>query len=244
MKTLNVSKLIKYFVLGTALVAGLSACGKRGDDNEGLNAFSASNNDRDINGQPFFETTTRAYSVQNWNQSQSLTISWRFAGQNINPNAPQQQNNNGQFQQPINYYSPAMTYVGKVAAIGRIDVSVPMNLYFCGTLPAGSYELQTQDVGRWNQGQISGIRLVARGAVTFTALLVNSRAWDNSNYYNGPSASANRYIEGTFRIEQINGYYCQGADFNMYAPWGGGWGNGWNGGGFGGGFNFNGGFRF
>lgn len=227
MKTYNLSQLVKGLVLATALVAGLSACGRRNDNNQPQNVFQQSNLDGDINGQPFYETTTRAYSQNYWSASTYLTLNWRFAGQNINPNQ-QQNNNNNSFNNGYNnnsFLTPAMAYSGKVAAVGNMVIATPLNLSFCGTIPAGTYDLQTETVGRWNQGQISGLRLVLRGPVTFSVVLYNAQAseytygggYNPYNPYQGGYASANnRRISGTLTIEQVNGYYCQGSNYTMY----------------------------
>ena len=234
MKTYNLSQIVKGLVLATSLVAGLTACGKKGDENQPQNVFQQSNSDGDITGQPFFETTTRAYSQNYWNSSTFLTVNWKFAGQNINPQAVPQQNNNNGYNTGYNngynnsYLSPAMSYSGKVAAVGSIAIPAALNLSFCGTIPAGTYDLQTNNVGRWNQGQISGIRLVLRGPVTFYVVLYNAQATEYSYGNNYPYAqpygqqqgynqSANsKRISGTLQIESVNGYYCQGATYNMY----------------------------
>lgn len=230
MKTYNVSQIVKGLVLATALVAGLAACGKKADNNQPQNVFQQSNMDGDINGQPFFETTTRAYSQNSWNYSSYLTINWQFAGQNINPNTAN--NNSNSFNNGYNnsFSSPSMIYSGKVAAVGSIAVSASMNMSFCGTIPAGTYNIQTTTVGRWNQGQISGIRLAAVGPVTFSIVLYNAQAYDYSYgssypyaqpyqppyYQQGYYQSANgKRITGTLQIESVNGYYCQGASYYM-----------------------------
>ncbi len=238
MKTYNLSQIVKGLVLATSLVAGLTACGKKGDENQPQNVYQQSNSDRDITGQPFFETTTRAYGQNYWNSSTFLTINWKFAGQNINPQSAPQNNNNGYSSGYNNnsYLSPAMSYSGKVAAIGSVAIAAPLNLSFCPTIPAGTYDLQTSTVGRWNQGQISGIQLVLRGPVTFFAVLYNAQAsefsYGNSypyaqpyqqQYYpqqgyqqQGYQSSNSRRISGTLRIVSVNEAYCQGADYNMY----------------------------
>lgn len=229
MKTYNLSQVVKGLVLATALLAGLTACGKKADNNQPQNVFQQSNNDADITGQPFFETTTRAYNINSWNSSNFLTINWQFAGQNINPNGAQNNNNNYGYNN-YNYSAPSMQYSGKVAAAGNVVLSTPLNLSFCGTIPAGTYTLTTTTVGRWNQGQISGLRLAASGPVTFYVVLYNAQAYDYSfgnsypyaqpyqqPYQQGYYQSANgKRVSGSLQIEQVNGYYCQGSSYQMY----------------------------
>jgi hypothetical protein len=229
MKTFKMTKIVKGFVLATSLVVGLTACGKKADNNnQAQNVFQQSNLDGEINGQPFFETTTRAYSQNYWTASTYLTLNWQFAGQNISPTNPQ--NNNNSFNNGFNnsFSSPAMAYSGKVAAAGSMVIAAPLNLSFCGLIPAGTYNLTTATVGRWNQGQISGVRIVLSGPVTFYAVLYNAQATEfaGNNYpyqqpfnqgFQQPYQSANgRRITGTLQIEQVNGYYCQGASYYMY----------------------------
>lgn len=222
MKTLNLSQIVKGVVLATALVAGLAACGRPGNENN-FNVFQQDNRDPDINGQSFFEATTRAYSINSWNtNANSLTLNWRFAGQNTAPTA---QNYDGVYA----FQSPALMYSGKVSAVGTVVVSAPLNLYFCGQVPAGNYELGTEVVGRWNQGQISGIRLIARGPVTFVLTLSNTQAYDYSfaggafpqPHFGGGfnprfGGFQSKGINGTMMIEQVNGFYCQGAFYNLF----------------------------
>lgn len=223
MKTYNLSQVVKGLVLATALVAGLAACGKKADNNQPQNVFQQSNNDADITGQPFFETTTRAYSQNYWSSSNFLTINWQFAGQNINPNGVQNNSYNNNYN--YNYASPSMAYAGKVAAAGNIVLSAPLNLSFCGTIPAGTYNLTTSTVGRWNQGQISGLRLALIGPVTFYVVLYNAQAYDYSfgnsypyaqPYQQGYYQQNGKRISGTLQIESVNGYYCQGSSYTMY----------------------------
>lgn len=218
MKNNNLTKLIKGLLATAVLSTLLIACGnKSGDNNPQLNAFTQSCvNCEGITGFPFFSAQTKAslynpYSYGYGGQT-AMTINWSFSGQNINSQAQGQSQT--QPQSNYQYGSPAMNYVGKVSAAGQVSVTSTIggtnNGYFCPAIPAGTYNLATQTVGQWSQGQISGLRLVISGPVTMTVSLNQAQAYQNSYQY-----SSSSYIAGSLVIEQVNGYYCQGLQLNM-----------------------------
>lgn len=211
MKTNNLNKLIKVALLSAALVTSVVACGNKNKDNQQLNAFQQScvSNCEDISPIPFFSVNTTGQSMTygyGYGSTSSLRMSLSFAGQNIS----QQQNQNQNYNP---WASPAMNYVGRVSAVGTVTFSQALNLGFCPAIPAGQYSLATQTAGQWNQGQISGIRFVISGPVSMTALLLNAQASEGGYYQYGSGGSR---LYGNLQIEQVNGYYCQGANFYLY----------------------------
>lgn len=212
MRTNNLNKLIKVALLSAALVTSVVACGNKNKDNQQLNAFQQScvSNCQDISAIPFFSVNSTAQSQSygygyGYGSQSSMRLSLSFAGQNIN----QQQNQNQNYNQ---WASPAMNYTGRVSAIGTVTTSQVLNLGFCPQVPAGQYSLATQTAGQWNQGQISGIRFVISGPVSMTAILLNAQASEGMYQY----GSGGSRLYGTLQIEQVNGYYCQGANFYLY----------------------------
>ena len=216
MKNNNLTKLAKGFLTVAALSTVLIACGNKKDDNNPqLNAFTQSCvNCEGITGYPFFIAQTRAtlYSSygSGYGSQAAININWSFSGQNINTQAQGQ----SQTQPSYQYGSPAMNYVGKVSAAGQVNVTATIggsnNGYFCPAIPAGTYNLATQTVGQWNNGQISGLKLIISGPVTMTVVLNQAQAAQYSYQY-----SSSSYITGGLIIEQVNGYYCQGLQFYM-----------------------------
>lgn len=204
MKTYNLTKLVKGLALATALVTSVIACGNKNKDNQNLNAYQQScSNCQNISGYPFFTTQTTAQSVRSYNVG--MRINWSFSGQN-------QSQVQGQNQTQYNPYgSPAMNYSGQVSALGNIVVTTAIPPSMCPSIPAGQYNLSTQTVGTWNQGQISGLKFLVTGPVAFTAILLNAQA---TEYMNGYSTSSR--IMGNLQIEQVNGYYCNSNDFYLY----------------------------
>ncbi len=208
MKNNNLIKLIKAVIAGALLSALLIACGKKNVDPLPVNAFTKNCPGCDgITGFPFFTATTQALSQSGYGGSYNsgMTLSWSFSGQNISGQAQ------GQTYNP--HASPAMNYVGKVSAAGKVTVAGVLNLGFCPAVPAGTYDLSTQTVGQWANGQISGLRMLITGPVTMTVTLSQAQASQYS-YSNSYSQSTSR-IYGTMIIEQVNGYYCQGAQFYL-----------------------------
>lgn len=216
MKNNNLTKLAKGFLAVAMLSTALVACGNKKDDNNPqLNAFTQSCvNCEGITGYPFFIAQTRAtlYSSYGYGYGSqaAININWSFSGQNINTQAQGQ----SQAQPSYQYGSPAMNYVGKVSAAGQVNVTSTIggsnNGYFCPAIPAGTYNLATQTVGQWANGQISGLRLIISGPVTMTVVLNQAQAAQYSYQY-----SSSSYITGGLIIEQVNGYYCQGLQFYM-----------------------------
>lgn len=214
----NLTKLAKGFLAVAVLSAVLVACGNKGDEyNPQLNAFTKNCvNCEGITGFPFFTAQTRASLYNSYGSlygaQASMNINWSFSGQNINYQAQGQ--NQTQPQPTYQYGSPAMNYVGKVSAAGQVNVTAAIggsnNGYFCPAIPAGTYNLATQTVGQWNNGQISGLRLIISGPVTMTVVLSQAQATQFSYQY-----SSSSYITGGLIIEQVNGYYCQGLQFYM-----------------------------
>lgn len=204
MKNINLTKLAKGILLTAVISSVLIACGKKEDNNNQINAYTQSCvNCEGITGFPFFTVQTQAYSQTGYSYSNAMTVNWSFSGQNLS----------GQTQQNYNpYSSPAMNYVGKVSAAGKVTVAAALNLGFCPQVPAGTYNLTTQTVGQWANGQISGLRMLFSGPVTMTVALSQAQA---SEYSYGYQYSNSSRIYGTMIVEQVNGYYCQGAQFYM-----------------------------
>lgn len=219
MKNNNIPKLVKGIFTAAILSTLLMACGKKNDETLPVNAFTQSCiNCEGITGFPFFSAQTQAYQQnQGYGYTTAMAISWSFSGQNINGQAQQGlpgQQAQGQYGQQYNQYaSPAMNYVGKVSAAGKVTVSGGLNLGFCPQVPAGTYNLTTQTVGQWANGQISGLRMLISGAVTMTASLSQAQASEYSYGYQSTAGTSRLY--GTLIIEQVNGYYCQGAQFYL-----------------------------
>jgi hypothetical protein len=210
MKTNNLNKLIKVALLSAALVTSVVACGNKNKDNQQLNAFQQScvSNCQDISAIPFFTVNSTAQSQTygyGYGSQSSMRLSLSFAGQNIS----QQQNQNQNYNP---WASPAMNYSGRVSAVGTVTISQVLNLGFCPQVPAGQYSLATNTAGQWNQGQISGIRFVISGPVSMTAILLNAQATEGMYQY----GSGGSRLYGTLQVEQVNGYYCQGANFYLY----------------------------
>jgi hypothetical protein len=230
MKNKNLAYLLKSLMAVTALTSVLVACGsKNNDNNQNLNAYTASCVNCDgITGYPFFTADTSAYyynASTRYTNTPTMKINWSFSGQNISGQAQGQSSYNP-------YASPAMQYVGKVSAAGTINLATPVNFGFCPQFPAGTYNLTTQTVGQWNAGQISGLKILISGAVSATAYVQQAQAYENTGYsgyngYNGynpynqynnglGSTSGSRITGGYLVIEQVNGYYCQGAQLALY----------------------------
>jgi len=91
-----------------------------------------------------------------------------------------------------------------------VTVTNALSFGFCPAIPPGAYTLSTQTAGQWSGGQISRIKLIVSGPVSYTAIFTQGQASDNGYGY-----SAGSYISGRMQIEQVNGYYCQGL-FYMY----------------------------
>jgi hypothetical protein len=210
MKTNNFNKLIKVALLSAALVTSVVACGNKNKDNQQLNAFQQScvSNCQDISAIPFFTVNSTAQSQSygyGYGSQSSMRLSLSFAGQNINPQQSQNQNYN-------QWASPAMNYSGRVSVVGTATTSQVLSPAFCPQVPAGQYSVVTNAAGQWNQGQISGVRLVFSGPVSMTAILTNAQASEGMYQY---GAGGSR-LYGTLQIEQVNGYYCQGSNFYLY----------------------------
>jgi hypothetical protein len=204
MKNNNLTKIVKG-LLATALLTTLVACGKKADNNnQNLNAFTQSCVNCDgITGFPFFTAQSQAYKMNyyGYGYTNAMTLNLSFSGQNINGQA-QGQSQNGYNQ----YASPAMNYVGKVSAAGQITVAAVLNLGFCPAVPAGTYNLTTQTVGQWANGQISGLRMLIQGPVSMLAVINQAQASEYGYQYSSSSR-----VTGQIVIEQVNGYFCQGA---------------------------------
>ncbi|MEK6628334.1 MAG: hypothetical protein AABY53_06890 [Bdellovibrionota bacterium] len=212
MKNNNIPELVKGILTVAILSTLLIACGKKNDQTLPVNAFTqscAGPECQTISGFPFFSAQTRAYQQgQYYSNSAVMSVNWSFSGQNIN--------GQGQGQQYNQYASPAMNYVGKVSAAGSVTVSGLLNLGFCPQVPAGTYNLTTQTVGQWSNGQISGLRMFISGSsITMTASLSQAQASEYSYGYGYQSGVSNSRIYGNLIIEQVNGYYCQGAQFYL-----------------------------
>ena len=208
MSTQNLTKLAKGILLAAALVTSVIACGKKNqDNNQNMNAFTMSCvNCQNITGFPFFTAQTGAYRLNSYSygSTEAFRINWSFSGQNVNS---QTQANNPYGQQ---YGSPAMTYNGQVSAAGQVTVTNPINFGFCPAIPPGAYTLATQAAGQWSGGQISGIKLLITGPVSFTAIFTQGQASDNGYGY-----AAGNFVSGNMQIEQVNGYFCQGASLYL-----------------------------
>lgn len=214
MKTLKLTKLVKGVLISAALITSVVACGNKNKDNNNQNAFQMScSNCGEISGIPFFSVNTVAQSMSYYGSTTAMRLSLSFSGQN----AQQQQQPQQQGQQ-YNYYSPAsMLYTGKVSAIGTVAVSYPLNLGMCPQLPAGNYNLVTRNAGMWNgngsQAQISGLRVeLQRDGMNIVASFSN--VWAIEYPYSGYSSSSR--LSGNLQIEQVNGYWCQGANYYLY----------------------------
>ncbi|MEQ1723081.1 MAG: hypothetical protein ABL930_07880 [Pseudobdellovibrio sp.] len=204
MKNNNLTKIAKG-LLATALLTTLVACGKKADNNnQNLNAFTLGcvANCEGITGFPFFAAQTQAYKMNyyGYGYTNAMSLNLSFSGQNINSQAQGQGQNNNQ------YASPAMNYVGKVSAAGQVNVAAILNLGFCPAVPAGQYNLVTQTAGQWANGAISGLRMVIQGPVTMTAVINQAQASEYGYQYSSSSR-----VTGQIVIEQVNGYFCQGA---------------------------------
>lgn len=208
MSTQKFTKLAKGILLATALITSVIACGKKNqDNNQNINAFTQSCvNCQNITGFPFFTAQTSAYRTNyyGYGYTQAFKINWSFSGQNVNS---QTQASNPYGQQ---YGSPAMSYNGQVSAAGQVSVTTALNFGFCPAIPPGAYNLTTQTVGQWSGGQISGLKLLLTGAVSMTAILTQGQASDN-----GYGTAAGSFVSGNLQIEQVNGYYCQGASLYL-----------------------------
>lgn len=216
MKNSNLAKikgLLKGVVAGAALLGVLAACGNKNDNTTPINAFTQSCvNCENITGFPFFSAQTQAYSMNysSWSGTSALTLAWSFSGQNTNT-----QNSGQNYNQ---WASPAMNYAGQVSAAGTANVTTALNLGFCPQLPPGRYNLTTQTVGQWNQGQISGLKMLLTGPVTAVAVVNQAQASEYSyggGWFGGGGTATSR-VNGYLVIEQVNGYYCQGAQLTMY----------------------------
>lgn len=207
-------KTIKGTLLATALMTTLAACGNKNNNTTPINAYTQSCvNCENITGYPFFSAQTQAYRTQGWSYMSAMTIAWSFSGQNTNTM------NNGQSYNQ--WASPAMNYSGQVSAAGTVNVSTATNLGFC-PLPAGTYTLTTQTVGQWNQGQVSGLKLLITGPATLTAVVNQAQATEYSygygggGYWGGGSNTGSSRVQGYLVIEQVNGIYCHGAQLTIY----------------------------
>jgi hypothetical protein len=209
MKNNNLTKIAKG-LLALALLSTLVACGKKTDNNnQNLNAFTQNCIncvDNGITGFPFFSSQSQAYkpSYYGYGYTNAMTLNLSFSGQNINAQAQAQDNNN-------QFVSPAMNYVGKVSAAGQVNVAAVLNLGFCPAVPAGQYNLSTQTVGQWSKGAISGLRMLISGPVTMTAVINQAQAYE----YGYSQYSNNSRVYGQIVIEQVNGYFCQGATLQL-----------------------------
>jgi hypothetical protein len=145
-------------------------------------------------------------SYNGYSSTNAMTLSWSFSGENISSQA-QGQSSTPTYNQ---YASPAMNYSGKVSAAGKIKVAAALNFGFCPQIPAGEYNLSTHTVGQWTNGQISGLKLIISGAVNMTAYLSQAQASESTYQYSSSSR-----VNGNLIIEQVNGYYCQGAQLYM-----------------------------
>jgi hypothetical protein len=206
MKCNNLTKIAKGF-LATALLSTLVACGKKADNNnQNLNAFNLGcvANCEGITGIPFFTAQTQAYKMNyyGYGYTNAMTLNLSFSGQNINSQAQGQNNNQ--------YASPAMNYVGKVSAAGQVNVAAVLNLGFCPAVPAGQYNLVTQTAGQWANGTISGLRMLIQGPVAITAVINQAQASEYGYQYSSSSR-----VTGQIVIEQVNGYFCQGATLQL-----------------------------
>jgi len=219
MRNENLKNLVKG-VLATAVVSALLiACKPKNDEVLPVNAYTKNCLDcaaAGITGFPFFTAQTQALKQGAFTggyssgYSTAMTVNWSFSGQNLNTQVQ------GQSQQGQTYYqysSPAMSYVGKVSAAGKVEVAAPLNLGFCPAVPAGTYELSTQTLGQWTNGQITGLKILIFGPVTMTATLSQGQASEYSYGYQYSAGSSRVY--GNLIVEQVNGYYCQSAQFYL-----------------------------
>ena len=208
MRTDKLTKLAKGIFLAAAFMATVIACGKKSqDNNQNVNAFTQSCvNCQNITGFPFFTAQTTAYksNYYGYGYTEAMKINWSFSGQNVSSQA---QANNPYGSQ---YGSPAMNYNGQVSAAGQVTVTAAINFGFCPAVPPGTYNLTTQTVGQWSAGAISGLKLLITGPVNMTALLTQAQATEY-----GYQVSSGSRISGNLQIEQVNGYFCQGAQLYL-----------------------------
>lgn len=203
----KLAKITKGIFVTAFLAASLVACGKKADNTQPINAFTqncAGANCQSISGFPFFSAQTQAYLMSGFGYNNALSLNWSFSGQNT-AGAQQQQGYN-------QYTSPAMNYVGLVSATGQVNVSTPLSLGFCPQIPSGQYSLNTQTIGQWANGAISGLRFVISGPVSIIATLNQAQAYE----YGFSAYSTSSKVSGTLVIEQVNGYFCQGANFQLW----------------------------
>jgi|GEM_PF-3770320 len=205
-----------------AVLTLITACKPKNEEVLPINAYTKSCIGRceSISGYPFFAAQTTAYKqrLYSYSPSAAMAISWSFSGQNLSNQAQQGAAQQGQAYQ---YSSPAMMYNGKVSAYGKVVINTPLDLGFCPQVPAGTYELSTQSIGQWTGGsqsfsaEVSGLRMLITGAaITMTATLSQGQASEYS--YGYQYTTGNSRIYGNLIIEQVNGYYCQGAQFSLY----------------------------
>lgn len=206
MKNNNLNKIVKVMA-SVALLSTLVACGsKNNTTNPQINAFNQSCiTNCDVSGFPFFSAQTQAYkqSYTGYGYTNAFTINWSFSGQNLSGQAQGQDYNQ--------YVSPAMNYNGKVSAAGQVNVTTALSFGFCPQIPAGQYSLGTQTGGQWANGAISGLRFIISGPVSIIASLNQAQATEY-----GYQFSTGSRINGNLVIEQVNGYYCQGATLSLY----------------------------
>ena len=242
MNDINLTKLTKS-LLAIFLFSTLVACGNRRDNNnQNINAYnqSCAVNCEGISGYPFFTVQSQALRQSygyGYGYTTAMTMSWSFSGQNIS-NQTQNQNYN-------QYVPPAMNYVGKVSAAGQVSVVTTLSdMGLCPQIPAGTYNLTTHTGGQWQNGQISGLRIIITGPVTITATLNNAQAtqygsqygigggysgypyanpygygigyggYANNTQYGNQTSNGNR-LYGNLIIEQVNGYFCQGVQLYL-----------------------------
>jgi hypothetical protein len=212
MKTYNLTKLVKGVVLAAALVTSVVACGNKDKNNNNQNAFQMScTNCGDISGIPFFSVNSTVQSMSYYGSQTAMRLSLTFSGQNT-----QQQQGTGQ----TNYYygAPAsMMYTGKASAIGIAAISYPLSLGMCPQLPPGNWNIVTRNAGMWNgsgsQAQISGLRVeLQKDGMNAVAVFTNVAAVEYP--YSGYSSQTRLW--GNMQIESVNGYWCQGANFQLY----------------------------
>lgn len=208
-------KLISGVFVSTLALTVLAACGNKNDNttNQGLNAYTQSCGnciESGITGYPFFSAQSTAYN-QYGSYGSPARITLSFSGQNV-ANNNYGYNNGG-------YYSssPAMNYVGKVSAAGTITANSAIGVNnFCPQIPAGTYNITTNSVGQWQNGQVSGLRLLINGSnINAVAVINQLQAYDYGSYGYGSSVNNSR-IYGNMYIESVNGYYCQSLVLTLY----------------------------
>lgn len=220
MNNINLTKLTKG-VLATFLFSTLVACGNRRDNNnQNINAYnqSCAVNCEGISGYPFFTAQTQALRQgygYSYGYTTAMAISWSFSGQNIS-NQTQNQNYN-------QYAPPAMNYVGKVSAAGQVSVVTALSdMGLCPQIPAGTYNLTTHTGGQWQNGQISGLRILITGPVTITATLSNAQATQSGyggggGYYGGGGGYGGYPYGSPYGYGGTYGGYSGGAQYgNQY----------------------------